>query len=147
VAEEIEAQIEAQLESLRQQLEQLATTLARADISPAEAERIMEKARLISERAAALARQKITRAQEKLERKLAAAQQKAEQKARAAEGRPARAPRRPWSFEWLSPTARASSAAETVTDEERLIILRMLEQKKITVEQAEQLLAALEGQA
>jgi hypothetical protein len=34
---------------------------------------------------------------------------------------------------------------EPVSDEERLAILRMLEQKKITVEQAEQLLAALTG--
>jgi hypothetical protein len=33
-----------------------------------------------------------------------------------------------------------------VNDEERLVILRMLEQKKITVQEAEQLLAALEGQ-
>jgi hypothetical protein len=36
-------------------------------------------------------------------------------------------------------------APQPVTDEERLAVLRMVEQKKITVEQAEQLLAALEG--
>ncbi len=35
--------------------------------------------------------------------------------------------------------------AQPVTDEERLAVLRMVEQKKITVEQAEKLLAALEG--
>ncbi len=34
---------------------------------------------------------------------------------------------------------------EPVSEEERLIILRMLEQKKITMEQAEELLSALEG--
>ena len=33
---------------------------------------------------------------------------------------------------------------EPVTEEERLVILRMLEQKKITMEQAEELLSALE---
>ncbi len=37
--------------------------------------------------------------------------------------------------------------AQPVTDEERLMVLRMVEQKKITVEQAEKLLAALEGKA
>mgnify|MGYP000473091635 CR=1 FL=1 len=35
---------------------------------------------------------------------------------------------------------------EPVSDQERLAILRMLEEKKITVEQAEQLLASLEGE-
>ena len=40
---------------------------------------------------------------------------------------------------------RAPSQGQPVTDEERLAVLRMVEQKKITVEQAEQLLAALEG--
>jgi hypothetical protein len=34
---------------------------------------------------------------------------------------------------------------EAVGDEERMVILRMVEQKKITVEQAEQLLRALDG--
>jgi hypothetical protein len=34
---------------------------------------------------------------------------------------------------------------EPVTEEERLMILRMLEQKKITLEEAEILLSALEG--
>ena len=34
---------------------------------------------------------------------------------------------------------------EQVSEEERLTILRMLEQKKISLEEAEQLLSALEG--
>jgi hypothetical protein len=37
--------------------------------------------------------------------------------------------------------------SEPVSDQERLAILRMLEEKKITVEQAEQLLASLEGES
>jgi hypothetical protein len=45
----------------------------------------------------------------------------------------------------MSPS-QAEAAYEPVGDEERLIILQMLEQKQITVDQAEQLLAALEGQ-
>ncbi len=151
IADQIEAQIEAQLRALNLQLEQLSKTLKQAGISPAEAERIMEKAHITSERASALAREKMRRAQERLERKLAAVQQKAEQKARAAERKASTSPREPgttrraWSFEWTSPTTTPSSPVEAISDEERLIILRMLEQKKITVEQAEQLLAALEG--
>jgi hypothetical protein len=35
---------------------------------------------------------------------------------------------------------------DPVTEEERLMILRMLEQKKITLEEADELLSALEGQ-
>jgi hypothetical protein len=35
--------------------------------------------------------------------------------------------------------------SEPVSEEERLIILRMLEQKKITMDQAEELLSALES--
>ncbi len=40
-----------------------------------------------------------------------------------------------------------SVAQESVTDEERLLILRMLQEKKITVEQAEDLMEALEANA
>jgi len=41
----------------------------------------------------------------------------------------------------------ADEPFETVTDEERLIILRMVQDKKISIEEAEQLLQALEGEA
>jgi hypothetical protein len=34
-----------------------------------------------------------------------------------------------------------------VSDDERLMILRMLEQKKISMEEAEELLSALEGRS
>jgi hypothetical protein len=43
---------------------------------------------------------------------------------------------------WSAPADAAPAAA---SDEERLIILRMLEQKKITLQEAELLLSALEG--
>lgn len=51
------------------------------------------------------------------------------------------APRRPMSTE----ATEAVPPHEPVGDEERMAILRMVEQKKITVEQAEQLLRALDG--
>lgn len=42
-------------------------------------------------------------------------------------------------------TPGATSSSEPVSDDERMMILRMLQEKKITAEQAEKLLAALEG--
>jgi hypothetical protein len=49
-------------------------------------------------------------------------------------------------FGW-DPSARPASepAGEPVSDEERLAILKMLQEKKITSEEADKLLAALEG--
>jgi hypothetical protein len=44
-----------------------------------------------------------------------------------------------------APRAAPPPPAQPVSDEERLAVLRMVEQKKITIEQAERLLAALEG--
>jgi hypothetical protein len=46
-------------------------------------------------------------------------------------------------FGWSPPEA--ERPAESVSDAERLMILQMLEQQKITIEEAEQLMAALEG--
>lgn len=75
------------------------------------------------------------------------AEKQAERLARAAERRA-----RKFSFSWGGPptpppppTPPASPPPEPVRDEERLMILRMVENKQITVEEAEKLLAALEG--
>ena len=43
------------------------------------------------------------------------------------------------------PPAPPRPQAEPVTDEERLTILKMLQEKKISIQDAEKLLAALEG--
>jgi hypothetical protein len=43
------------------------------------------------------------------------------------------------------PTPPAPPKSEPVAEEERMAILKMLQEKKITAEQAEQLLQALEG--
>jgi hypothetical protein len=48
-----------------------------------------------------------------------------------------------WNWD-LSPHGPAESG-EPVSDEERLTILRMLQEKKISLEEAEKLLAAIEG--
>ncbi len=147
INEQIEAQIESQLELLDSHLDELSETLATAGYSQAEVERIIHRAQEESQKAAASAQDKMRRAQEKMERKLAAAQRKAELKARAAERRKQSQRQRYWSFEWSSSpsTSVTRGAGERSSDEERLMVLRMLEQKKITLEDAEKLLTALEG--
>lgn len=150
-AEQIARQIEAQMQmldhQLNAQLAHLQTSLGAAGYSQEQIQRIQERARQASERAAAMAQEKLQRVQERLERKLAQAQRHAERQARAAEAR-ARAAEQaahrshrahyPWSKS-VEPTQ------EPVKEEERLLILKMLQEKKITLEEAELLLSALEG--
>jgi hypothetical protein len=79
--------------------------------------------------------------------KIEAAMHRAEAKARAAEVRSRRgqANIRVGRWNWdVTPHGPVQSSAP-VSDEERLSILKMLQEKKITVEDAEKLLAALEG--
>jgi hypothetical protein len=45
----------------------------------------------------------------------------------------------------IPPVAPPMQRSEPVSDEERLTILKMLQQKKITIQDAEKLLAALDG--
>jgi hypothetical protein len=79
--------------------------------------------------------------------KVEAAMRRAEAKARAAEIRARRGQVNMnigrWNWD-LSPRGPVASG-QPVSDEERLAILKMLQEKKISLEQAEKLLAALEG--
>ena len=145
VTHQIEAQMEMLEHQLESQLDSLSTMFSTSSLSPEQAERITQRAREASERASTRAQEKIQRAQEKLQRKLEAARRRAEMRTRAAE-RAARDRRKRYEpFDW-SP-AQPQTADQSVTDEERLMVLQMLEQQKITIEEAEQLLAALEGKA
>ena len=149
ISQQVTHQIEAQMEMLEHQLESqldsLSTMFSTSSLLPEQAERITQRAREASERASTRAQEKIQRAQEKLQRKLEAARRRAEMRTRAAE-RAARDRRKRYEpFDW-SP-AQPQTADQSVTDEERLMVLQMLEQQKITIEEAEQLLAALEGKA
>ncbi len=96
----------------------------------------------------------------KLEHRLRHLEGRADREARRAAARAARAASRPARRDtrssWAEPVEPSSSRdLSTVpfeappkaeaTDEERIAILRMLQEKKITIAQAEQLLAALEG--
>ena len=81
--------------------------------------------------------------------KIEAAMRRAEAKARAAEVRSRRGVQaniRLGRWNWdVTPHGPVQQNSAPVSDEERLSILKMLQEKKISVEQAEKLLAALEG--
>jgi hypothetical protein len=106
---------------------------------------LREESKQNIERITERAQAKILRTQEKLERKLEATRRRSEMKALAAQRRAQGRSRQSWRFEWSQPFTEAAS--EPPSEEERLLILRMLEHKKITVMEAEQLLAALEGKS
>lgn len=147
VAQQVHAQITSQMEmmteQINRQMERLSEQIGKSGMSAEEIERIMGRARQTSEREAERAQEKMRRAQEKLERNLEAAKRRQEMKAQAAARREGR--RRSWSFEFPAPPAPPAPPAEPVSEEERLMILRMLEQKKISLDEANQLLSALEG--
>ena len=149
IEEQVLQQMEAQMELLEADLEtqmaNITTSLEISGISQEKAEKIAEKTRRASERANQRAQEKIKRAQEKMQRKLEAARRRAERKARTAERAARDRRRRPESYKWTPP--KSTPAQEPVSEEERLMILEMLEQGKISIDEAEQLLAALEGKS
>jgi len=159
ISEQVTQQIEAQMEMIESQIEAqlsgLTARLGALGLSHEQQERVAERAREASERTSERVQEKMRRAQEKLDRKMAEAQRRAEQRAREAERRTHVHERhagvkeqRGWHFDWPSPPVPPASTVplnDPVSDDERMVILRMLEQKKISPEQAEQLLSALEG--
>ena len=147
--EDISRQIEAQMEMLERQIEfqidNLSSTLGNVGLSEEAAEKISRKAREASIRATHRAQEKMQRAQEKIQRKLEAARRKAEHKSRSGRRAEQRYERRTPGPGF--PSDVPASHEEPVSNEERMIILQMLEEKKITLQEAEQLLSALEGGA
>lgn len=127
IGEQISEQIDAQMDMLSEQLNNLnirfeTTTSRRTQDAVHRAERKLANA----------------------QRKLSAAQRHAELKARLAAQRAHRAARkgRGWDFSFGD----AKPDDDPVTDDERAAVLQMVQDKKISVEEAEMLLAALEGQ-
>lgn len=119
ISQIVTEQIEVQLESLGDHLSNLTANLA--SISPDASDK---------------ARQKIETKRRQLERKLARIERKSSEKARQASQR-ARAARR---F-----SSRYTTTSDPVSDDERKQVLQMLQNQQITVQEAEVLLAALEG--
>lgn len=114
-------------------------------IPPDLSDRINRRVQAAMERS----RERIEAASRRTEAKVEAAMRRAEAKARAAEVRARRGQVQMnigrWNWD-LTPRGPVEKT-EPVSEEERLQILKMLQEKKITVEEAEKLLAALEGKA
>ncbi len=98
----------------------------------------------ISDRLNERVRQRVEHATRRAEAKIKKAEQKAH---RYAQIRAHYADGIRWNWDNAAGASQSSGQAEAVSDEERMAILRMLQDKKITSEQAEKLLAALEGKA
>jgi SHOCT-like domain len=141
ISQQVEAQMQAVTRQINEQLANLTASMNQIGFSEEQRQQILEQARRGSERAAERAQEQARRAQEKLERKLEAARRRSEMKGRHAERRSRRV------FNIEIGDQPAESVAEPVSDEERLMILRMLEQKKISLAEAEELLDALEGKS
>jgi hypothetical protein len=151
ISQQVDSQVRMIEDQLNAQLSSLSMRLGAAKLSAEQARKIEDRAREASERAAARAQERVHRAQEKMEQKLAtaqrkmeAAQRKMEYKARAYE-RAGRHSRHSVSFGFPAAPSRPTPPGEPVSEDERMMILHMLEEKKITMEEAEQLLTALEG--
>jgi hypothetical protein len=155
IAQQVETQIQSQMEemtrNLNAQMSLLSQQLGQAGLASEETERIVEQAMRTSERERERAEEKMRRAQEKLERKLEAQRQRAERRAQEMDRRTRKSS---WKFEWPAPPTppahpkppmSSTPPRQEATEEERLLILRMLEQKKISLEEADRLLSALEG--
>ncbi len=143
IAQQVDSQVRMIEDQLNAQLSNLTMRLNMAKLTEDQARMIEERAREASQRAAERAQERVRRAQEKMEHKMAAAQRRMEFRMKAHE-RASRHAQRGWSFGGVSSAGQASPADEPVSEDERLMILRMLEQKKITMEEAEKLLSTLE---
>jgi hypothetical protein len=144
ISQQVDAQMRMMEDQLNAQLSGLSMRLNAASLSDEQRRHIEERAREASARAASRAQERMRRAQEKMEQKMAAMQRKMETKSRERE-RFSRHSAHGWSFNVPTPPTPPSPASEPISEDERLIILRMLQEKKITMEEAEQLLSTLEG--
>ncbi len=84
---------------------------------------------------------------DRIRQKVQKATERAERKIRRAQARVYQPDGIGWQYNSGSDASSAPQPGEPVSEEERLTILRMLQEKKITAEQAEKLLSALEGDA
>lgn len=138
IARQTTEQIEAHLGALDSHLSGISETLEQAGLPEERSKEIRQRLEQARERATRRAQESAQRAQAKLERKLAAAQRKAERAARRNQDQSFR-------IDVDAIRAAASKSNDPVSDEERMLILQMLQDQKISLEQAEDLLSALDG--
>lgn len=122
ITQQISAQIESQVGELSRQLDDKLSRLGS------------------NEELAVTIQERVQAAMRRAEEKLAEAMRKMEQRTQESEGR-----RRKGGWTPPPPPAASKPKRAPATDEERMMILRMVEQGKLSVEQAEKLLAALNG--
>ncbi|MCB0057251.1 MAG: hypothetical protein KDE45_09505 [Caldilineaceae bacterium] len=132
ITQQITEQIESQVNELSRQLDDKLSRLGN------------------NEELAVNIQERVQSAMRRAEEKLAEAMRKVEQRVQEAERRSGEGDgRRRKSYGWASPPpappAPPKPKRAPATDEERMMILRMVEQGKISIEQAEKLLAALSG--
>ncbi len=146
ITQQVEQGVRMMEEQLNAQMASLTMRLNAAKLTQDQVSRIQDRAREASIRATARAQERVRRAQERMEQKLAAAQRRMAQKQSAHE-RASRHGHHGWSFNVPTPPSPPTPPGDPVSEDERLMILQMLEERKITMEQAEELLTALEGKA
>jgi hypothetical protein len=122
-------QISAQMEMVESQLSGLSGAFSTSGMSKEKLDRINQRAEQKMNRA----RAKIERAQARAARKIARAERNRNRKSE-------------WNLEFNADSRRPTKT-DPVSEEERMMILNMLAEQKITIEQAEELLAALEGES
>ncbi|NLX11174.1 MAG: hypothetical protein GXY36_16120 [Chloroflexi bacterium] len=139
IEEELEARLSTLEEKLSQQLEGLDERIqASAERYSGQIENYAERAQQQAQRAVERVRRSIERQEKKGKRKRESGSM----------------PRFEFGFGWGTPPTppappdlrRRRPATEPVSEQERLMILKMVQENKITIEEAERLLAALEGQ-
>ncbi len=141
IAGQVTQQLDAQMEVLSAHLDNLGDHLSMVGgVSDEKAQAIAQRAQARAERAREKIQRAAKRAQERTARKMARAQQR---EARAAKRKNKKSKhKRSWEF-----GGRTTPASDPVSDEERMLILQMLADGKVTTDQAENLLAALEGKS
>ncbi len=141
-AQQVVSQVERQMEHLARHLDQ---RFAHFGNDEEFASRVQEKVQSAMRRA----EEKMAEAMRRTEERMRAAQERATQKSEAQRNqpqwRPGHPPQPPYGVRPMPPTAPPAPQAPMppIADDERRTILRMVSEGKITVEQADQLLAAL----
>ena len=142
IGEQISGHLEMISEELGARMAGLSDLVDLAGDSAGNAEEISSR----TQEKIARAQEKIRRAQARAARRIADAQRRAQARSRREEQRGRRGPRgKSFTIDLSDLKKSAKSQSEPVSDEERLLILNMVAEKKITLEEAEALLSALEG--
>jgi hypothetical protein len=143
---EFERNMQEMQRNIEQMAQQFASRFANMGAS-ADMDWKIQKAQMKAEAAARKAEARVSRHASKMEeharRQAERAARHAERAARRAEGGFTNVPPRPAAPPPPPAEPFAPPPRKAATDEERMVILRMLQEKKITSEQADQLLAAL----